>query len=879
MIPKRVTLENFLSFGLKTEIAFTDDEPLWVVGGPNGVGKSAVFDAITFCLFGAHRGGAKEIDPLVRHGANGFSVAFEFEFGGVDYRITRNRVGNKTTQAVEQRRPDAAKWERVPNVNSVPQVREWAEKTLGLGFDAFKASVLLRQGEADAIITATGAERLKILKKIIGAERFEDLSKRVHDATRTNQGLSEQFSRQLEQTPEVTEEERATAGRVLAERDEARQAARDAETDVAARVEQARQWVALDGQLAELNGRIRAADERRASAVAIRDRHARLVDLEAAVPVVRELVTLRDSRTGTDAAVTALRQAHHDQEGKQQSAARAAAAARDLAEQHRVESDAAETAVRDLEQRLKDDRNNFSTAEEVARVDGELALLPATLDELLRAAETESSAAEVEADAAKDRRSAVAALLDRREGELAEFETVEIGARCSRCLQPVSAEHAERERAELLADIRRLRTAVAAAGEVEKDANARSRRAKEEQGRLTRAATTRDNLTTKRLTLLRHGEVPSATALRERIREAESELNRQQKRLNDSRKARKAAIGAVDEHDAERLAAEAELKVTGDKLKAAEGEQIRADARRAALVGTLRGDWATRWESLTAEAAAALADELQTLSGSSVREDFRRLTEDDARRGEWEERRTGILSSIEAIPPESRISVATATAAVAAARKAAADRTVEWDAARKTFDEQTARIERRAALREQARKAETDARIHSKLDDLLGRTGLQRELVRDAETQIVRLAHDTVRHLSDGDLSIELDAADEGGDEAFALRVRRADDPTPIGVAYLSGSQKFRVAISVALAIGRFAAGQARPLECVIIDEGFGSLDKDGLRAAADELNRLKQYLRRIVLVSHQEEFTDQFPVVIRLTKGEAGTTAEAVRR
>ena len=58
MIPKRVTLENFLSFGPKTEIAFTDDEPLWVLGGSNGVGKSAVFDAITFCLFGAHRGGA-----------------------------------------------------------------------------------------------------------------------------------------------------------------------------------------------------------------------------------------------------------------------------------------------------------------------------------------------------------------------------------------------------------------------------------------------------------------------------------------------------------------------------------------------------------------------------------------------------------------------------------------------------------------------------------------------------------------------------------------------------------------------------------------------------------------------------------------------------
>lgn len=65
----------------------------------------------------------------------------------------------------------------------------------------------------------------------------------------------------------------------------------------------------------------------------------------------------------------------------------------------------------------------------------------------------------------------------------------------------------------------------------------------------------------------------------------------------------------------------------------------------------------------------------------------------------------------------------------------------------------------------------------------------------------------------------------------------------------------------------------------MIIDEGFGSLDRDGLAAMADELNRLKQYLRRIVLVSHQEEFADRFPVVIKLSRGPDGTVAEAVRR
>jgi DNA repair protein SbcC/Rad50 len=83
----------------------------------------------------------------------------------------------------------------------------------------------------------------------------------------------------------------------------------------------------------------------------------------------------------------------------------------------------------------------------------------------------------------------------------------------------------------------------------------------------------------------------------------------------------------------------------------------------------------------------------------------------------------------------------------------------------------------------------------------------------------------------------------------------------------------------VALAVGRFAAGKSRPLGSVIIDEGFGGLDRDGLRAAAEELNRLRGQLRRILLVSHQEEFATNFPAGYWLCRGESGTTAERFRR
>ena len=161
--------------------------------------------------------------------------------------------------------------------------------------------------------------------------------------------------------------------------------------------------------------------------------------------------------------------------------------------------------------------------------------------------------------------------------------------------------------------------------------------------------------------------------------------------------------------------------------------------------------------------------------------------------------------------------------------------------------------------------------------------GLQRDLVRSAERKIVETANHIVRRLSDNELGLELEVNHDGDTDTFSLLVRKADLAQPIGIDFVSGSQRFRVAVAVALAIGKFSATGQRncPLESVIIDEGFGSLDKDGLRCMADELRLLKDKsdLKKIILVSHQEEFVSNFPVGWQLTPDPTGTKAEKFRR
>jgi DNA repair exonuclease SbcCD ATPase subunit len=67
------------------------------------------------------------------------------------------------------------------------------------------------------------------------------------------------------------------------------------------------------------------------------------------------------------------------------------------------------------------------------------------------------------------------------------------------------------------------------------------------------------------------------------------------------------------------------------------------------------------------------------------------------------------------------------------------------------------------------------------------------------------------------------------------------------------------VAVSLALGIGQYASRQHRPIESVIIDEGFGCLDRQGRQVMIQELQNLRGHMRCILLVYHQEEFADAF--------------------
>jgi DNA repair exonuclease SbcCD ATPase subunit len=279
--------------------------------------------------------------------------------------------------------------------------------------------------------------------------------------------------------------------------------------------------------------------------------------------------------------------------------------------------------------------------------------------------------------------------------------------------------------------------------------------------------------------------------------------------------------------------------------------------------------------------------EADALGGAAARLDELRAaqTQQQARA----QRLQSLAGAMEAVPEEARRSPVELRAQEAQAGERAEAAIREERALRSEQQSLAETRQRRAELEESQHKAAHNAQLHRILADLLGRDKLQRFLLQQAEAGIVLNANHVLDRISGGTLRLELrrtEENEENGDRRGRASTPKALDlvafntttgEKPLPVYLLSGSQRFRVAVSLALGIGQFASQGARRIEAVIIDEGFGSLDQEGRREIIDELHNLKSVLKRIILVSHQEEFADAFPNRYAIELKDGTSTASLV--
>ena len=101
MLPLTLKLKNFLSYRDDVPVLNLEDVHVACLCGPNGHGKSAILDAITWVLWGKARG--RTHDQLVHEGQNEMSVGMEFENEGQRYNVIRrfSRARRNTQSSLE----------------------------------------------------------------------------------------------------------------------------------------------------------------------------------------------------------------------------------------------------------------------------------------------------------------------------------------------------------------------------------------------------------------------------------------------------------------------------------------------------------------------------------------------------------------------------------------------------------------------------------------------------------------------------------------------------------------------------------------------------------------------------------------------------------
>jgi len=68
-------------------------------------------------------------------------------------------------------------------------------------------------------------------------------------------------------------------------------------------------------------------------------------------------------------------------------------------------------------------------------------------------------------------------------------------------------------------------------------------------------------------------------------------------------------------------------------------------------------------------------------------------------------------------------------------------------------------------------------------------------------------------------------------------------------------------------------------LQTLIIDEGFGSQDEDGLARLMNAIHAIQHDFAKVIIVSHLPEFKDHFPVHFLASKSATGSTITVEER
>lgn len=208
MRPIRLELHNFGPF-LHEDLDFTQlSRELFLITGPTGSGKSTIFDAICYALYGTLATEGRSSQDMLSHFANPqelTKIVFTFSLAGETYRLERipeqerKKLRGEGT-AKQKSEAHLYYWqggEERLMATGTKEVDQRVQEILALDVTQFRQIVMLPQGEFSKLLKSSAADREKLLKSVFRMERYGLFAKGLEQRRRAAAAQKLELATQL----------------------------------------------------------------------------------------------------------------------------------------------------------------------------------------------------------------------------------------------------------------------------------------------------------------------------------------------------------------------------------------------------------------------------------------------------------------------------------------------------------------------------------------------------------------------------------------------------------------------------------------------------------------------------------------------------------
>jgi exonuclease SbcC len=847
MIPLTLSVKNFLSYGENTATLDFREFSVACLSGRNGHGKSALIDALTWALWGRCR--VKNKEEVIKRGAADARVELEFESEGIRYRILRSiskKKGGSQGSLDLHVYDDGAGIYRP--LEQGAKAQSSIEKILKMDYNSFICSSFILQGMADEFTKRTPAERKEILSKILELDEYETLTRKARERAQASVLALESCEAEASRIEsEISQKETFEKKLIELRREE------EKVSESIARFETIRSGLIAEYESVKsrLETLARLSEERENVRALLGRLEEELAGVRESIKKDREIVSrekeIEDSyKKLRDAA--ALDLALDEKRSRAMILDEQSSALNHKIGQKRTEL---ETRAKELSSRIKSLEARASSS---GRLEKEIEGLRTRIGECTETArKAEGLKGELkriggEKEAAAARISELNKRKTEEEQKLHVLTAGDAGAHCPLCESPLE-EEARAALAEKLA-----KTISGLGGEIRA------------AGKNIAALEDREKTLYK--------ELAPADAAVKLLPGLHKELGEKEQNLKESEAAAIELGEAGNSYDGiSRMLAGEEFK------KEYDAERKEIERKRDALGYDEREHKSVK-DTLEKLGHASGDKEMleRAKLGLSLRESAeKKLT---ARIGEEKNRlekigkEIGELSGIQAAEKEIKEKMSAAGERLSALKKQKEELVMDISRCVSRLERIEQLTVRRNEIKDKIAETKRGMLVFQELAKAFGKNGLQALIIEQAVPEIEAEANKILSRLTEGTmtLSLEMVRPTQKGGEKETLEIYIGDSSGTRSYETFSGGEAFRIDFALRVGISKFIANRSgAQLRTLVIDEGFGTQDRDGLSQFVQVINSIKDDFDKILAITHVNELKERFPVRIEVTK-EPGT-------